>query len=170
MKLAHVITAMLCVFSLSAATLEEKLKQHIDELRADIPAIGLISEIDYDGLTVRNFRFDTNEKYTIINPGEKVSATLEYEVDADKIKDHHLHHFIYGLYPYGPIGCLVHSVGIKDSKGEMKISFNAPTEPGLYQLRICHSPKGIICSKARQEWDKGDNPPNNTIIGLVYVE
>lgn len=157
--------------SLAAKTLPEKLSEHMEEIRKSIPGIGLISnELEYHGLKIRNFQFDTAQKYTIVSPGEKVVAEMDYEIHATHLDGLDLHHFLYGLYPYGPIDCLVHSLGIKDSKGHTSIAFHAPKEKGVYQLRICYSDKGLTYKGAHKEWNEDNNPPNNTIVGIVVVE
>lgn len=157
--------------SLVGKTLTERLNEHMEEIRKSVPGIGLISEeLDYYGLKIRNFQFDTAQKYTIVRPGEKVSAEMDYEINAENLQGFDVHHFLYGLYPYGPIDCLVHSLGLKDSKGHTSISFTAPKEKGIYQLRICYSDKGLTYKEAHKEWSEHSNPPNNTIVGIVVVE
>lgn len=163
--------ALLSTSSLSfAETLSEKWKEKMESVREEIPAIGLIAdEITYDGLKICDFHFDTQKKYTIVKPGQKISAEFDYALNSDCLENLELHHFIYGLHPYGPLGCVIHSLGLMDREGHTKIEFEAPKEKGVYQLRFCHSRKKISHTAAHKEWSK-NTAPSNTIVGVVVVD
>ena len=150
-------------------TLSGKFKEHLKEARKSIPGLELISDkAECKDLKLKRFQFDTGQKYTIVHPGEKVYAEMDYEIGTKNSKGINLHHYLYGLYPYGPIDCLLHSTGLRDSKGHVKISFTAPEEKGVYQLHICHTDKGLTYARAHKDWD--ENPSDNAIIGIVVVE
>lgn len=152
-------------------TLQERFEQYMKAAKNKTPGIGVLkNEINYKGLTVRNFQFDTNENYTIVSPGQTVDAQFEYEIDSSQIKNLHLHHFIYGLYPDEPIGCLLHSLGFKDSKGKDSIQFQAPKERGIYRFQVYHSDNGLTFKGALNDWKEHQNTSNNTTIGIVIVE
>src|SRR5690606_17033991 len=105
----------------------------------------------------------------ICHPGDKVTAMVDYEIDSDQLSSFHLHHFIYGLDPSGPQGCLIKTLALTDSSGSAEFTLKAPQDKGVYQVRFCHS-QGLTYDKAHETWWKKVNPNAITVMGVMIVE
>lgn len=157
-------------FAIQADTDKQAFKEHLDEVSQRVPGIRLISDrLEYEGLIIKDFHFDSDRKYTVVKPGETIEASMSYEIDSSQLDALSLQHYLYGLYPDGPIDCLVHSMGTSDDEGQIQLRFKAPKKAGVYEMRICRSNKGWTFGSAKFVWHKKDNPPN-TVIGIVVVE
>jgi hypothetical protein len=143
---------------------------HISDYVKEIPGIGLISDsIEFDGITISDFAFETGHKYIFVKPGDKFVAQMHYEIDAAALASLHLHHFIIGLHVDGPQDCILHSMGLTDSKGETKVTLKAPKNSGAYQVRFCHA-VGLTFEDAKEAWWRGEGASANTIMGIVIVQ
>lgn len=163
------LMAILPAFGDISESLTDEIKRDIKKYTNEMPAIGMIMDtVEYDGITLSNFHFLSNKKYIICSPGDEVVATVDYEIDSDKLHTLHLHHFIYGLDPSGPQGDLVKSLGFRDSSGTAEFTLKAPNEKGYYTVRFCHG-EGVTYDKAKDAWCKKGNPPDKTIMGVVFV-
>jgi len=153
-------------------TLKRRLIEEGENLKYSIPGLELIAnETQCKGLYLSCYEFNsTNQRYTIVHPGEKVSAHMKYKIDADQLESLHMHHFLYGLETYGPIDCLTHTFGVMDSEGSLDISFNAPEEPGIYQLCVCYGGNGINFTRATEAWNKDYDDSSKKIIGILIVK
>lgn len=164
------ISAVLPLYGDTSGSITEEVKHDLKKYINEIPAIGMIMDrVDYDGIHLQNFTFLNGKKYAVCSPGDQVSAIVDYEIDSEKLSTLHLHHFIYGLDPSGPQGCLVKSLGFKDSSGTAELILQAPQDKGLYQVRFCHG-QGITYENAKDIWWKKGNPPAKTIMGIVVVK
>lgn len=156
--------------SLHADTAKEKFEEYLDSAKQSIPGIALVSDtLECQGLTISRFRFDTEEKYTIVSPGKTIHATMDYTLDSDAQESFGIHHFLYGLHPYGAIDCLLDTSGLFDANGSLDISFDAPNEPGVYELRISYTDQGYTFSGAKDAWER-DTPTGANTIGIVVVD
>lgn len=163
------LMTILPIYGDVSESLTEEIKRDIKKYTNEMPAIGMIMDkVEYDGVTLSNFRFQNGKKYIICSPNDSVTAHVEYEIDSDKLATFHLHHFIYGLDPSGPQGDLFKTLGFRDSTGDAEFTLKAPKEKGLYQVRFCHG-EGVTYEKAKDAWLKKGNPPEKTIMGVVLV-
>jgi len=165
-----VISTVFPIYGNVSEDTTEEIKHDLKKYINEIPAIGMIMDrVDYDGIHLANFTFLNGKKYAVCAPGDHITAVVDYEIDSDKLSSLHLHHFIYGLDPSGPQGCLVKSLGFRDSKGTAELTIQAPQDKGMYQVRFCHG-KGITYENAKDIWWKKGNPPEKTIMGIVVVK
>jgi len=147
---------------------------------SDIPAIGLIAdEVNFEGIRLKNLRFsesgkETDEivigdKYIITTPNQKHEVSVEYAIDADILTLLDLHHFIYGLHNDGPQNCLLHSMGINNSKGIAYFNLETPKKPGIYQLRFCHAEGYGFFDEVKDAWWHDTSATADTIMAIVIV-
>lgn len=162
--------AMSLALPLHSKTFTEKVEEMKDRYTEEIPGLSLVSsEIQYEGLKVSNFIFDTEEKYTIVKPGEKIAAKLDYALDSNALENLNLHHYAYVLENYGSVGCLVHSLGLLDREGSTQIEFKAPEQKGVYKLFLYHAVGEISHDEVNQEVLRKEMP-NHTLLGIVVVQ
>ena len=159
--------AAICMACLSAPLLGVEC---IDKYAKDIPGIGLISDsIEFDGITISQFRFNNDKKYIFVEPGQAFTAYMHYAIDASQLETLHRHHLIIGLHEDGPQECILHSYGIMNSEGDVDVNMKAPKKEGTYQVRFCHS-VGLSDDDAKTAWWKGEGPSAKTIVGIVVVK
>lgn len=142
------------------------IKDYIKEF----PWIGLISnEITYGPITISNVHINDSDKLVFAHPGEILHGNLRYKVNSDKEKLN-FHHLVIGIEGEGAQDCVMHSMGLWDTKGKGKFKLTAPTDPGVYQVRFLYN-EGITCSKARDAWNKGlQEPSSAATIGVIIVQ
>ena len=153
---------------------------NIGDFISDVPGIGLVAdEVSFDGITLRNLAFVSDkgddaetikDKYVITHPGAQHYVRAEYELDSEVLDNLKLHHFIYGLHNDGPQGCLLHTLGLTDGKGELEFSIQAPEEKGVYQLRFCHATGTGLFESVKEQWWRADKATSQTIMGIVVVK
>lgn len=135
----------------------------------EFPWLGLIAdEVTYGPVTISHFNINQNKKVAIVGPGEKVYGSLRYKIDSDKA-DFSLCHLVIGIEGVGAQDCIAHTFNLWDSKGKGKFTLVAPKEPGVYQVRFLFF-EGITCSKARDSWDKGEDPSAAATLGVIIVK
>lgn len=175
MKKSSLLLLLLFLFSYvpicnGSNKLTDEIKGDLKKYMNEIPAIGMIADkVDYEGITLSDFKFLNGKKYVFCSPKEEVTALVNYAIDHDQLESLHLHHFIYGLYPDGPQGCLVRSFGFVDREGSTSFTIKAPCNKGVYEVRFSHG-EGLTFETASEEWWKQGNPPSNTIMGVLIVE
>ncbi|MEZ5315608.1 MAG: hypothetical protein R3E91_05325 [Chlamydiales bacterium] len=132
------------------------------------PYIGLITnKIDLDGIEVSDFKFQENEKKIMhVNPNEEFTCSFHYEIDGQFLDTLHLHHLVIGLYDNGPENCVLHSLGIMNSIGDIELQLKAPNKRGTYEVRLSRS-EGISCQEAEKEWWKESS--RKTVLGVIIV-
>lgn len=142
----------------------------IKDYAKHIPGIGLISDsIAFDGIAISNFAFETNHKYIFVKANEEFNAEMDYAIDADAMSSLNLHHFIIGLQGDGPQDCVLHALGVRDSKGHATVTLTAPKNKGVYQVRFCHA-VGLTYEQAKEAWWRGEGASADTIVGIVVVQ
>jgi len=150
--------------------LSDEIKQDFKKYLNEIPGIGLIlDEVEYEGLALKNFFFSNGKRFIVCPPETVIEATVDYELHPEMLETLHLHHFIYGLDPSGPQGCLVKSLGYFESEGSAKLEIKAPKDKGVYQVRFCHG-EALTYEAAEEVWWNEGNPPEKTVMGIIVVE
>lgn len=133
------------------------------------PWIGLIAkEVSYGPVTISKVNIEKSGKLVFCEPGETISGTVHYKVDAAKFESWNLHHIIVGLRDQDAQNCILHSLGVCDDKGRASFSFVAPQEKGIYELCFDYH-RAMFCSKAIEEWH-AHSPSQKATIGIVVVE
>lgn len=165
--LTIILSCLLSVAGICGTVLAvENINRYASE---DIPGMGLITDtVTFDGITISQFAFENDKKFTFVEPEESFSARMHYQIDASVLKTLHRHHLIIGLYDDGPQQCILHSYGIKDSEGDVCVTLKAPEKKGVYQVRFCHA-IGLTDDQAHKAWWEGDGPSAKTIVGIVIV-
>lgn len=159
---------MLSSSFLCADTISERLELHWDTFKNSLPGSAILSsKLELEELTLENFQLDTEKEYTIVSPGEQVIVEMDYHINTDMINSHALHHYVYGLDSIGPIDCLTHSFGFLDREGHIKISFSAPKEKGIYELRILKVEQAFPLEKDLIDWKKAKK---NSTIAIIAVD
>lgn len=162
--------SLFCASPLSAKTATEKMKEKIREIPHKFPKVNLLSnEVNYEGLKIQNFHFDTGKNYTIVKPGEEVTAEFSYYVDKNALDTLKIDHFVYGLYPHKALGCFMHSLGLFNREGTSKLSFKAPEKKGVYEFKISHTGQRSF-KDIENEWSSKENNSEDPTIGLLIVE
>ena len=161
-----ILTTLIINFPVYSSSIKEMIEEYVE----DIPGIGLISDsINFNGITIRDFRFDNDKKYIFVKPEEEFSTHFKYAIDASQLETLHLHHFIIGLYKDGPQKCVLHTLGLINAEGDADIVLKAPEKEGVYQVRFCHS-EGLTYDEARKAWEDGEGASSKTIVGIVVVK
>ncbi|GAB4229262.1 MAG: hypothetical protein Tsb0021_06990 [Chlamydiales bacterium] len=169
------LLAAIPILSLKGGDLDEYIQQ--------IPGIGLIAdEINFEGICLKNLKFDqdsiesptediqVSDKFAILHANQEVTVLVDYQLDKKILEDFSFHHFIYGLHPEGPQGCILHSLGLADSVGTTFFRLRAPEKKGAYQLRFCHAEGYGTFEHVKNEWWKDNKATSQTIMGIVIVK
>lgn len=146
------------------------LEASISDYVKDFPWMGLISdEITYGPITVYNVHINQSDKLVFAKPGETLHGNLRYKVNSDKDRLH-LHHLVIGIEGVGAQDCVMHTMGLWDTKGKGKFTLTAPTTPGVYEVRFIYN-EGLTCSGAREAWNSGQKEPTaSATIGAIIVK
>ena len=165
------LSGMLCAAAFSfPAFANQNEPNTLGRYSKEVPGIGLVADsVQFDGITISNFRFDDGKKYVFVKPGEKFRAHMHYVIDASHLKTLDRHHLIIGLHKDGPQTCVLHSLGIKNSEGDASVVLQAPDRRGVYQVRFAHT-IGVTDEQAHKQWWRGEGPSAKTIMGIVIVE
>lgn len=142
----------------------------ISDYFKDFPSIGLVSdEITYGPVTVSHIHINHADKLAIASPGEKLRGKLKYKIDSTQ-SNLDVHHLIIGIKGIGPQDCIMHSLDVFDSKGKGTFTLTAPSEPGIYEVRILYN-EGLTCSDAWKDWNNGSkSPSSHATVGLIIVK
>lgn len=131
-----------------------------------------------DGILVKHFYFINNKKIITCHPNEELKFSLIYQVDSEKIPTLKLHHLVVGLDPFyeteqmakniGPQESIFTSLGISDKQGKKESTLIAPSESGLYFVRLTHEQE-ISLRLDKENWEKKD-PITKPIMGIILVK
>ena len=165
-KSLFVVTAT----ALSLFTHSPVQAESITDYVKEFPWIGLISdEITYGPITISHVNINHSDKLVFAKPGETLNGHLRYSVNSAKDKLH-LHHLIIGIEGEGAQDCVMHTLGIADTKGKGKFTLTAPTKPGVYEVRFLYN-EALTCSRARETWNTGlKDPTAAATIGVIIVK
>jgi|LakMenE01Jun11ns_1017448.scaffolds.fasta_scaffold9697478_1 hypothetical protein len=132
------------------------------------PWIGLVAkEIRYGPITLKDLDLDKNGRLVIARPGEEISATVKYMVDADKLNSWNLYHILVGIKGQENPACITHSFGIWDRKGKASFTITAPEAKGVYEVSFDYQ-EGLFCGDAAKAWI--DEPAPRATVGIIIVE
>jgi hypothetical protein len=168
-KLQLFVGTLLVSSALTFNPLQAGISDKISDYFKDFPGIGLVSdEITYGPVTVSHIHINHADKLAIASPGEQLHGSLKYKIDSTQ-SNLDLHHLIIGIKGIGPQDCVMHSLDIFNSKGKGTFTLTAPSEPGVYEVRILYN-EGLICSDAWKDWNNGSKrPSHNATVGIIVV-
>lgn len=165
------LVALLAGFfcTINAPAFADKTKLH--HYFHDFPWIGLVSnEITYGPITVSNVHLNKGGKVALVKPNDKIKGNLHYKIDAKSLNSFHLYHLVVGIKKIGAQDCISHSFGIWNSKGKGNFTLQAPSEPGVYEVRFSYF-EGATCQSARKAWnEEASDPSSAATIAVVIVE
>ena len=155
-----------CALPLNAV---DSPKDKINKWINECPYIGLVAkEVTYGPITLKHFDLEDKGRVVIAQPGETVSGSVNYKVDASELESLHLHHIILGIKKSDDQTCLTHALGVWDSKGKATFSLAAPSERGAYEIRFDYQ-TGLKCEDALKHWNE-DPPSSKATVGIIIVE
>jgi len=168
--LGMIISTLLFLNPLVSNDTYEFKKPFTDYLQ-ECPWIGLIADqISFGPITVSNVNIQDGDKFTCVAPGEILHGSLKYKVDSKNLHLLHLYHLVIGIKDEGAQDCITHNLGLWNSKGIGHFTLQAPSKPGVYEVRFLFT-EAMSCACARVAWDNCCKKPSAAAtIGIIIVE
>jgi hypothetical protein len=158
-------------FSAATASVTSAAKHDLSKYFDNLPWLGLIAdEVTYGPITISHIHIHEGDKLVVAAPEEVLKGSLKYKIKTGELDALHRYHLVIGIKGKGAQDCLVHSLGVWDTKGKVNFKLTAPKEPGVYEVRFLFV-EDLTCAAAQDEWNSGKNVPgSNATIGAIIIE
>ncbi len=160
----------------------EALKGGLDKLGDDFKAVqdyldnyhwkGVIEEKATSGpVTLKHLELNKHSRAVIVEPGEKIEAEVECDLDAKQSSIFGVYRVVIGIKGEGPQVVLGNALGLASGESREKFTLIAPDKSGVYQVRF-RPVDALFKGTALDAWkDKeGNEPDGKTTIGIIFVK
>lgn len=152
----------------------DKLSHNYDEIQHYLDNYhwkGIVeNEVTSGPVTLANLKLNGHSLSTVVGPNHRVDVEVDCSYDKSKLDSTSYYQVVIGLKNVGGLTTIASTFGYIAGKSNEKFSFNAPNDPGVYEIRF--RPVSIFSTdNALKAWvdEQGKEPDSKTTIGIIVV-